>query len=129
MTISHSNDGSRDTDEKIAKIMGWTNLDWHFDRVVPMTTWLGGTPPGEETGYIEEIPAFSSDASALSLMLSYLSRRYDFLELYSDCGYWFCRTKDHHSGSRFSEVVIGVGQLTPLEAIYLLVLETHHERT
>ena len=75
MTISHSNDGSRDTDEKIAKIMGWINLDWHFDRTIPAHTWLGGTPLGMQTGYIEEIPEYAHDGDALVTLLTWLWRR------------------------------------------------------
>ena len=58
MAISRSEDEDR---IRIAEILGWINIDWHFDRTIPMHTWLGGTPLGMQTGYIEEIPEYASD--------------------------------------------------------------------
>ena len=89
-------DKSRDIDEKVAKVLGWTNLDWHFDRTEPMRMWLGGTPPGidSETGWIEEIPEYSNRSSAMREPLQWLSDNYDYVVLESNCGYWAGHVKE-----------------------------------
>ena len=130
MTISHSEDKSRDIDEKVAKILGWTNLDWHFDRVEPMHMWLGGTPPGinAEIGSIEEVPEYSSDVNALVTLLDWLAAHYDVIELYSDCGYWFCRIKDIVTLKIIADPMCGY--LTPAEAVCAVTLQiAENERT
>ena len=91
---------SRDLDERIAEeVTGWTNIHWHFDRVEPMSTWLGGTPPGIDlvTGHIEEIPEYSTDIDGTKHLIDYISKTYDYIDIFSDCGHWFCSIKHFDS--------------------------------
>jgi hypothetical protein len=54
----------RELDELVAKMLGWSNIDWHFDRVYPGRTWIGGNPHGDGDRYVEEVPFFSTDIAA-----------------------------------------------------------------
>ncbi len=118
MAISRSEDEDR---IRIAEILGWINIDWHFDRTIPMHTWLGGTPLGMQTGYIEEIPEYAHDGDAMVTLLTWLAAHYDIVELYSDCGYWFCRIRDIVTLEIIADPQLGY--LTPSEAVCVLTLE------
>ncbi len=125
ISLSHSEDESRDIDKKIAKILGWTNIDWHFDRAEPMRMWLGGTPPGVdgETGWLEEIPEFSRGGDELITMLDWLAMRFISVDLYSDCGDWFCRVHDLSVNDEMEIIADSIyGYRTPSKAVRNTIL-------
>jgi hypothetical protein len=65
MTINYDElKPGRDLDALVAKMKGWTDIDWHFDRTWPGEQWMGGNPFGDQERYVEEVPHFSTDIAA-----------------------------------------------------------------
>ena len=59
--------------------------------------------------------------NALVTLLTWLAAHYDIVELYSDCGHWFCRIKDIVTHEIIADPQLGY--LTPSEAVCAVVLE------
>ena len=79
-------------DQIIAEeVLGWTDIDYHFDRVVPMTQWLGGKPPG--ANWVEEVPRYSTDIQSMYELIKSLTNDYDYVSCIYDCGTWTCYIK------------------------------------